>query len=89
MLAISLAEFLATGSRSTRWFHGLFGGNTGQLCAPGSGRADVIAGTAIAAIAAAINETGARATATRRHHQETTAIPFGVTANTASSTSPR
>src|SRR2546421_4863777 len=35
--AISRAEFFATDSRSTRWFHGLFGGNTGQRGAPGRG----------------------------------------------------
>ncbi len=85
MLAISAAEFLATGSRSTRWFQGLFGGNTGQPCAPGSAWADVSAGTAIAAI----SDRHARATATRRTAQETTAMPLGVTPNTASSTSPR
>ena len=52
MLAISAAEFLATGNRSTRWFHGLFAGNTGQPGAAGSGRADPSAGTATIAIAA-------------------------------------
>ena len=32
-----LAEFLATGSRSTRWFHGLSAGKIGQFGAAGSG----------------------------------------------------
>src|SRR5437868_784909 len=36
--AISVAEFLATGRRSTRWFHGLLRGKTGQRGAPRSGR---------------------------------------------------
>src|SRR5579862_2852930 len=34
--AISWAEFAATGSLSTRWFHGLFAGKTGQRGAAGS-----------------------------------------------------
>ena len=82
------AEFLATGSRSTRWFHGLSAGNTGQFRAPGSGRADTSAGTATAAIAA-ISDKQASTSAERRTAQETTAIPRGVTPNTASWTSPR
>ena len=88
MLAMIAAEFSATESRSTRWFHGLFAGNTGQLGAPGSGCADTRAGTAIDAIAA-ISDRPARASAKRRTSQETTAIPRGVTPNTASLTSPR
>src|SRR5919108_5085710 len=46
MLAISFAEFFATGSASTRWFHGLSAGNRGQFDAPGSGLACTSAGTA-------------------------------------------
>src|SRR5947209_19313566 len=45
MLAISRAEFVATGRRSTRWFHGLLAGNIGQLEARGSGRAAPRLGT--------------------------------------------
>src|ERR1019366_10294789 len=49
MLAISLCEFLATGNPSTRWFHGLVGGNSGQPDAPESEWADTSAGIATSA----------------------------------------
>src|SRR5947209_7978940 len=45
MLAISRAEFPATGSLSTRWFHGLLGGKIGQARAPGRGWAKTSPGT--------------------------------------------
>src|SRR5579884_2533025 len=49
MLAIRLAESFATGSRSTRWFQGLLGGNIGQRGAPGSGWADTSPGSTTSA----------------------------------------
>src|SRR5205085_11538435 len=45
MLAISCAEFFATGSWSTRWFHGLLGGKIERARAPGSGWAETSPGT--------------------------------------------
>ena len=86
-MAIRPAEFLATGSRSTRWFQGLSAGNTGQAKAPGSGRADPSDGSTIAA-ASAIDVRHAEVIAARRKVQDTTAIPPGATLNPASLTSP-
>src|SRR2546421_968463 len=51
--AISVAEFLATGRRSTRRFHALSRGKTGQRGAPRSGRPAVVAATASSASRAA------------------------------------
>ena len=85
MAAIRLAELLATGNSSTRWFQGLFAGKNAQPEAPESEWADTSAGSATAEI----SDRQTMASANRRTTQETTAIPLGVTPNTASSTSPR
>src|SRR5437763_7674757 len=74
--AMSVAELEATGSRSTRWFHGLSRGKTGQRGAPRSGRPAVAAArprtasrtaTAAAGLTAPrLRPTGARGTLAAR-----------------------
>ena len=59
MLAISRDEFLATGSRSTRWFHGLSEGKISQRGALGSGCAETSAGIAAPAHSASSTGSGA------------------------------
>ena len=76
MAAMIAAEFLATGSRSTRWFQALFAGKIGQLGALGSGRADTSAGTATAPIAA-ISDREARATSEPAHGSGDDGEPAG------------
>ena len=88
MRAIRLAEFLATGSLSTRWFQGLFAGKIAQCDASASGCADTKPGAATSAPAIS-GATQATATARRRIGQETTAMPPGITPKSASSTAPR
>ncbi len=88
MRALMRAEFLATGSRSTRWFHGFSAGNTGQFGAAGRALPDTSAGTTTSAEAASSDRQATEIAARRSTGQDTTAIPFGVTPNTASLASP-